>query len=168
VTVAQLLDEILDREGGFVDHPNDSGGPTKFGITQRTLQEWRHPVPVRREDVERLERDEAFAILRCRYLEAPGFLAIADERLRAFVVDFGVNSGPDRATRVLQAALGVTVDGVLGAKTKRALEVRGASVDLFRAVFAGRMQFLAWLAIERPKDRDFLNGWINRLSGFVA
>ena len=41
VTAEQIINDILEREGGFVNHPNDRGGPTNHGITQGTLEAWR-------------------------------------------------------------------------------------------------------------------------------
>lgn len=33
---------VLDEEGGFSDHPQDSGGRTKWGITEREYRRWKH------------------------------------------------------------------------------------------------------------------------------
>ena len=41
MTTKEIIDGIIKREGGYVDHPADRGGPTKFGITLATLEAWR-------------------------------------------------------------------------------------------------------------------------------
>ena len=56
-TVREIVDDVLRREGEFVQHPADAGGPTKFGITQATLADWRH-APVTASDVSALTIDE--------------------------------------------------------------------------------------------------------------
>jgi lysozyme family protein len=60
-----ILAAILRREGGFVNHPADRGGPTHYGITQATLQAWRGRA-VSEEDVRALSVEEAKAIYRAR------------------------------------------------------------------------------------------------------
>ncbi len=120
MSIDALIDDILVREGGFVDHPADRGGPTHYGITQATLSRWRQQ-PVTVQDVQALTLEEARAIYRHDYIERPGFLRIPDERLRALLVDWGVHSGPQTAIRALQRVLGVRLDGVLGPQTLASL-----------------------------------------------
>jgi lysozyme family protein len=167
MTADQIIRDILQREGGYVNHPADRGGPTHFGITQDTLADWRgHPVTVA--DVQALTVDEATHIYRHRYLDAPGYLeAIDNDRLLGFVVDFAVHSGPGRATAALQRALGVTDDGVVGPQTRRLLASRSGDPDVFRRVFADRVKLLCRLAASDPSQRAFLDGWINRVCQFL-
>ena len=47
VDVHGLIDALIDREGGFVDHPADSGGPTCFGITQAVARAHGYAGPMR-------------------------------------------------------------------------------------------------------------------------
>jgi hypothetical protein len=109
---------IHDREGGYADHPHDRGGCTKYGITKRTLSEWRGRE-VTCEDVSRMEEAEARAILKRIYLE-PWHL-VEHPRLRELLFDCGVLHGVPRTRKWLQQALGVTVDGLIGPVTEQAL-----------------------------------------------
>ncbi|HBU3826193.1 TPA: hypothetical protein MCX03_004221, partial [Klebsiella pneumoniae] len=38
MTADQIIEGILGKEGGYVDHPSDKGGPTRWGITQTTAR----------------------------------------------------------------------------------------------------------------------------------
>lgn len=106
---------VLGKEGGFVEHPDDPGGPTNRGITQVVLAEWRRR-PVTRAEVEALSEAEAMEIYRSRYWNA-----VQGDRLPRgldlMVFDFCVNAGPARASRFLQDLAGATPDGVIGPKT---------------------------------------------------
>ena len=107
---------VLQHEGGFVQHPSDPGGATKFGITRETLARARgRPVSV--DDVRRPDaRRRPSPIYRRLYWDA----VRADELppgLDLAVFDLAVNSGPSRAVRMLQAVLGVEADGIVGPVT---------------------------------------------------
>jgi len=74
VMVESLIDDIIRREGGFVNHPADRGGPTKYGITAKTLGNWRQLGWLATSDeVATLTESEAREIYRHRYILAPGF-----------------------------------------------------------------------------------------------
>jgi lysozyme family protein len=161
--VDALIDEIIQREGGFVDHPSDRGGPTKYGITKGTLYRWREQ-PVTTADVRNLDESEARDIYRAQYIEQPGFASLP-EPLRTHVVDFGVNAGPAQSVRTLQRALGnVTVDGVLGPETRRAIEAADRVV-LVRHFWQERIRYYGHLVAVRPNQAVFLDGWLNRCFG---
>ena len=165
MTLDRLLDELLDREGGYVDHPMDRGGPTKFGITLETLRDVRRPAPVDALDVYGLSRIEAKDIYRRRYVYDPGYAeAIADDRLLALVVDYAVHSGPGKATKALQRALGVTDDGVLGSQTKRLLAAQEGSQDVYRKLLAGRIGFLVRHGLSLLGGVLVANGWVDDAS----
>lgn len=123
------MPHVFRHEGGFVDHPRDPGGATKYGITRATLSVWRGR-PVSKTDVRRLTRDEAAAIYRARYWNA-----VRGDDLPAgvdyCVFDAAVNSGPGRAARWLQAAARAPQDGVIGPVTLAAAAGRdpGQLVD---------------------------------------
>jgi lysozyme family protein len=164
MTVDELIDDIIRREGGFVDHPADRGGPTKYGITQSTLAAWRHRT-VSRDDILNLSEDEARAIYRKKYVEDPGFADLPDP-LRELLVDSAVHSGPMAVIIWVQRALGIMVDGYIGPQTKAAL--KDAKPDwLYRQILASRLIFIGHLITSDPTQAAFAGGWMARLSEFV-
>ena len=139
----QAVEHVLKHEGGFVQHPRDPGGATKFGITRETLaRAKKRPASIN--DVRRLSRKEAIAIYRQLYWEA----VRADELppgldLAAF--DLAVNSGPTRAVKMLQTALGVEADGIIGPITLGAAREADAP-ETIRRLTKARLGFLGRLA----------------------
>jgi lysozyme family protein len=134
---------VLSHEGGFVQHPRDPGGATKFGITRETLTRFRgHPVSV--DDVRNLTEAEAGGIYRRFYWDAVG----GDELppgLDLAVFDLAVNSGPSRAVRMLQGILGIEADRLAGPATLNAAR-RANAADAIRRLTRARLGFLARLA----------------------
>lgn len=165
MSVDELIDEILRREGGFVNHPADQGGPTNHGITQTTLAAWRgHPVTI--EDVQALGTREARAIYIDGFLVGPGFHQIRHVELQALIVDCGVNHSPRRAAKWLQRAAGVFADGVVGPRTLAAVNAAEADA-LYRRVLVQRTRFYGRLITLNPSQAVFAEGWANRLSEFI-
>lgn len=164
MTDADIIDAILAREGGYVDHAADRGGPTNFGITIGSLALYRgHPVTP--SDVRLLTEAEARLIYLHDYIQRPGFDRIFDMALKALVVDMAVNHGPGRAVRLLQRALGVKEDGVLGDETAAAANAAGPS--LRAKVCAERVRFYGQIIAGDPTQSVFAAGWLNRAAGFI-
>ena len=167
----ELLDEVIAREGGFVDHPADRGGPTNFGITQRTLSDWLgRPASV--DEVRRLEEETAREIYVARYLAAPRIETLPSE-IVGQVFDMAVNHGPRRAVRILQEVLGlagwpVDVDGVIGPETRRVAFAAQAEMGPFfaNAIADQRANFYRRIVAADPSQRVFLGGWLARAEGF--
>lgn len=165
-----IIDDIIRREGGDkeTNDPDDSGGRTKYGISEQA-----HPEAWADGDI---TREEARSIYEKVYILAEHFDKIEDVFLKHQVIDYGVPSGPDRATRLLQQLVGVPVDGEIGTKTLEAIknypsgklfgvEVPG-SVLLNLAFRDARTIRYATLVKQRPKDLKYLLGWINRAHEF--
>jgi lysozyme family protein len=110
---------MIRLEGGFVDNPKDPGGATKFGITQRTLGYWRSLI-VGPANVQDLTIAQATAIY-----EQTDWTEIHGDQLPAalavLVLNSAVNQGEPTAIRLLQAALGLQQDGIMGAATLAAV-----------------------------------------------
>jgi len=144
-------------EGGWSDHPADPGGKTMYGITQATLSSWLGR-PASATEIRSLTKQQAQAIYRDRYWKR-----VSGDQLPPgvdlCVYDFGVNSGPDRAVRSLQTALGVKADGWVGELTLAALRLRDAD-KLINTLCDRRLAFLKAL----PTWSKFGKGWANRVA----
>lgn len=177
MATADLIERIIEREGGFVDHPADRGGPTKWGITLKTLEVFRGKV-VTRADVEALSRTEAAQIYRRLYVDGPHFDAIADPQLQEQVVDAGVNHGQRLATQWLQAAADVKPDGFLGPITAAAVNAADP-MELFLWMLAFRLRLYGRLVSQDPQLKAaraagfqslqavMAAGWNNRIADFL-
>lgn len=168
MTNEDIVAAILEHEGGFVNRIEDAGGATKYGVTQATLSRWLgRPASV--EEVRDLSIDVARRICFKDYVERPGFLTLGDWRVRYAVADAAYNSGPGRAVKLLQRAVGATEDGRLGVNT-----IGRANTREPRAVALGvcceRNVFLArWAAGDLDdKDRDGVPDNLELLPGIVA
>lgn len=177
--VKQLIDQLLDREGGYVNHPNDRGGPTHYGITEAVARAHGYAGSMRS-----LPRDEAAAIYRRLYWLRPRFDQVArrSRTIAAELFDTGVNMGPAVAATFLQRALSalnrdrrdypdLVPDGRIGPATLAALDsfldIRGKSggeMVLLRALDALQGERYIRLAERRPANEAFLYGWLaNRI-----
>jgi lysozyme family protein len=171
----KIIDEIIDREGGYVNDPSDSGGETNWGITIATARAYGYKAPM-----ERMTRVQAFEIYTKRYWDKMNGdrLQALSEAVCEEVIDSGVNMGTHRAVRFLQRSLNVlnnrgrhyadlTVDGNAGALTMSALAhfltTRNEEV-LVRMLNCLQGAFYVELAERREKDEKFVYGWfINRV-----
>ena len=153
--------EILEKEGGFSNNPNDPGGPTNLGITQRTLAAWRQ-AEVTVEDVQKLAREEACEIYRSNYWN----VMRCDDLPKGVdlsVFDFGVNAGSAAAVRLLQKVAGAEQDGSVGPLTLRA--VRSSEPrTLIEALTSARLDFYRGLATYET----FGKGWEKRCAEIRA
>lgn len=132
MTEIDILADVIQREGGWrdaVQRPDKSWDPaTNWGITLETLRRWRQrdfPGAVVTEvDLRQLTQLQASGIYQAMYVTEPGFTAanIPFEPLRVQLIDFGVNSGPERAVRWLQRILGLPVTGVMDSITRDAMQ----------------------------------------------
>ncbi len=156
-TFETALRHILTFEGGYVDHPNDPGGATNMGITRATLARYRgrevSKAEVRALDlatVRDIYRRFYWDALRCDEMPAGIDLALFDG---------GVNQGTGRAARLLQTALKVSVDGIIGPITLGAVRKANPSA-LLTEFMAQRMRAYGRLA---SLFSTFGLGWSRRL-----
>lgn len=176
--VDTLIDEVIAREGGYVNHAADRGGPTRWGITEAVARAQGYDGPM-----DALPRSAAADIYRTLYWRRPRYDAVARRApaLAAELFDTGVNMGPAVAASFLQRALNalnrgaadypdLALDGAIGPQTLAALDVflttRGPAGEtvLLKAVEALQGERYLRLAETRPANEAFLYGWLaNRL-----
>jgi lysozyme family protein len=161
-----IINDILRREGStFTDHPADKGGPTRWGVTQETLGVYLgRPATV--DEVRNLTEAEARKVYQHLYIDKPGFGGIANHQLQHLLIDSGVQHGPVRASKWLQAAVNVRIDGDVGPQTLAAVNAYPWRV-VYRSVFQARMKFYGRIITDNPSQAVWAAGWMNRLSEFV-
>lgn len=155
---ARSLPVILKAEGGYVHDPDDRGGATNKGVTQKTYDSWRKSelLPVRpvKEiqdvEVETIYRQDYWFAGRCDALAWPVSLVHFDAC---------VNHGVGRASKMLQDAAGVAVDGKVGPKTIAAVNADPAGV--VKRYLEERERFYRLIGI--GNQGKFLKGWLARL-----
>lgn len=175
--IDKMITSIIRREGGFVDHPSDRGGPTKYGITQETLTFWREN-PCSIEDVKCLKESEAREIYRISYYEVPG-ISLLPEKIQPFMFDSCVNHGAYKAIILLQNAINrlqqpnpyswhtaqLRQDGIIGHRTASAAQEFIDNAALYLLINR-RKEFYREIVHEDPTQKVFLNGWLRRLTEF--
>lgn len=164
--VEKLIDGILAAEGGYVDHNDDKGGCTNFGITLPALREWRGDYGANCIDLYEMDESEAREIYRHRYIKRPGFTKIDNFALMELVADCGVNHGTHRATRWLQRAAGAKPDGVFGPKTEAAVN-GGSATEIYLKIIARRVRFYGRIVTRDHSQATFAAGWANRAARFI-
>lgn len=176
--IDQLIEEVIEREGGYVDHPADHGGPTRWGITEALARRQGYM-----DDMRHLPQSDAAAIYKRLYWLLPSFDKIAETapKLAEELFDTGINMGTGTATGFLQRALNalnreardyadLAVDRRIGPATLLALHAffrkRGKAGEdvLLKAVEALQGAHYVRLAETRPSQEAFLYGWLaNRI-----
>jgi len=146
------------HEGGYSNHPDDPGGATMKGVTQRTYDAHRDRRGLPRKSVAEISNAELEAIYRGQYWNAVKADDLPDG-LAYCVFDAAVNSGPGRAARWLQQEVGARVDGVVGSETIAAARQKDARRIIDRYCDR-RLAFMKRLA-HWP---TFKNGWSRRVS----
>lgn len=178
----RLGDRLIGREGGYSNHPSDRGGETMWGITADVARRYGYGGSMRA-----MRRETALSIYKMRYYAEPGFADVAamSEKIAEELFDTGVNMGPAVASTFLQRALNglnrqgkdysdIAVDGDVGPGTLRALEAylakrgREGEAVLLKALDALQGARYVELAEGRPKNEDFLYGWLRTRVGALA
>lgn len=166
MTLDDIIDEILRRESSrYTNHPADAGGPTKYGVTLRTLAAWRN-APVTAEDVMALQEPEARDIYRHVYAIRPGLVKLTNAAVLGLAVDCAVNHGVTRAVKLVQNAAHVLEDGVFGPKTEAAAN-RMVPAALYRRICAARVRLYGEIITRDPSQAVFAHGWLRRASEFI-
>ena len=167
---AKSIDFLLKWEGGYVDHPNDKGGPTNRGITVPVLKVAYAQGVVKHCDIKALTKEEAMAIYKKNYWNRHGWNELAWP-VCAATLDISVNHGARGWALIVQRACnklgaGLTVDGKYGAKSKAALwslakkEPKGLAL----AICEMKQDYYNRIVAGDESQKVFLKGWTNRVN----
>jgi lysozyme family protein len=183
-TVFEITQDIVRREGGYVNDPDDPGGPTNYGVTLHTMRrlglDLNHDGQVSVADVKALTQEQASEIFIGHYFHAPRIDALP-QPVQASVFDMHVNAGAN-AIKLLQRLLNdmghdVSVDGTIGPHTIRATysALKDAPDHFVDAYGIARRGYYYDLAERRPASRKYARrrdggkgGWITRAEEFLS
>ncbi len=183
-TVREIAEEIVAREGGFVNDRDDPGGATNFGVTIHTMRQLGLDLDrdgdVDVADVRLMSRERAVDIFIEHYFKRPR-IAELPEALHASVFDMQVNAGAN-AVKILQRLVTqmgftTTADGAIGPSTLHAVQAaHDAAPDYIADAYAiARRNYYFRLADARPASRKFARsrsggkgGWIRRAEEFMS
>tara|TARA_R110000868_G_scaffold32613_1_gene118687 strand:- start:2515 stop:3057 length:543 start_codon:yes stop_codon:yes gene_type:complete len=174
MNIDQVIEDVLTREGKYVNDPRDAGGETNWGITKATARDGGYTGPMRD-----LPRSTAKQIYLRRYVIGPSFDKIGEinAAIGAELVDTGVNMGPKVATTFLQRCLNalnnggrdyadIVVDGTQGPGTRGALSAflskRGRDGErvMLSALNALQAERYISLGEARQANEAFMFGWL--------
>jgi lysozyme family protein len=144
-----VIERVLKNEGGYVFHPSDPGGETKFGISKRAF-----PDVI----IGSLTKQDAIDIYEKHYWNRINGDKLPEE-IAYQVLDAAVLHGIGNAIRFLQRAVGVVDDGLWGGVSERALAMCDAA-DVVLRFNAERLEFIAKLST----FSTFGKGWVNRIA----
>ncbi|MBQ2262222.1 MAG: peptidoglycan-binding protein [Loktanella sp.] len=182
--ITKIANDIVAREGGYVNDPDDPGGATNHGVTIHTMRrlglDLNGDGRVDAQDVQQLDRAQAVQIFIDHYFVKPGVNRLP-QLIQPSVFDMYVNAGAN-AVRILQRLLvemriNVSTDGVIGPQTIAAANraAEAAPDHLADAYGIARRNYYYDLADRRPASRKYARrrdggkgGWITRAEEFIA
>ena len=166
--IKKLSPIILKWEGGFVNNPNDHGGPTNMGITLTTWQaqgyDKNHDGHTDKEDIKLLTPDD-FNIILKKYWDRWKADQIKNQSVANILVDWVWGSGK-WGIIIPQRILKVNPDGLVGQQTLAVLNDANQR-GLFSVIWDYRKQFLQNIVKNDITQERFLDGWLNRLKSFT-
>lgn len=161
----EALAAVLASEGGFVDHPADRGGPTNMGVTQGVFDAHRRSRGLPSRSVRDISTAEVAEIYMARYW-TPAKCGALPWPASLCHFDAAVNSGVRQAAVLLQRAVGVAEDGVIGPQTLAAVQ-RAGRARLLARMWVGRLDLYRRIVAGNPTQLVFLRGWENRVADLI-
>lgn len=164
--VMTLAPFILSFEGGYVNHPNDKGGPTNKGVTIATWRKVGYDKDgdgdIDVDDLKLITDEEAVnAVLRPHYWNRWKANQIKSQSIANILVDWVWGSGA-HGIKIPQRMLGVSPDGIVGPLTLQALNAQNPE-KFFRLIKERRRKFFKDICVNNPSQKVFLKGWNRRL-----
>tara|TARA_Y100000361_G_scaffold153339_1_gene174879 strand:+ start:202 stop:678 length:477 start_codon:yes stop_codon:yes gene_type:complete len=153
-TFEEIIEVVLEHEGGYVNDPHDRGGETKYGIAKKFNPDV---------DIKNLTKEGAKEIYYEKYWK-PSKADQVPDRLKHIYFDMVVNFGQGGAVKVLQQSAvskghNIEVDGGIGPATIKAIQ--NVETDRVRSY---RVLKFAKIVINKPSQEKFWLGWFRRAS----
>jgi len=163
---------VAEAEGGYQNHPNDTGNynsrgqlvGTNWGISAPVYEQWMGRPPSAA-DMRDMTQAEAREIYRRRFWDKILGDQITDQAIANIFFDGVVNHGRTGIT-IMQNVLGVTADGIVGPVTIGAINSRPPA-ELYVQYREARRSFYQDLVNRKPALAVFLDGWMNRINQFT-
>lgn len=177
-----IIEAVLAHEGAYVNHPDDPGGATHWGITEKTARDYGYIG-----DMKLFTREEAYIILEKNYWYQPGFdkIQALSPALAMELCDTGTNMGPSVGIKWLQRWLNaynqqsqsysdIIVDGKIGPSTLNALsgflKLRGKEGEavIVTSINCSQGQRYLDLAESKASNESFIYGWMKNRVHFIT
>ena len=165
-TFDEIIEEVLEAEGGFVNDPDDKGGATNFGVTQQSYSNFLGS-PASVDDVRNMTREEAKECYKKDFW-IPAKVDRLPDNLKHLYFDMVVNIGRRNAGKILQQAVNtkknsavLDVDGIIGSGSLSQIpDLTLNDVLVERAMFFANNCFDGSRFAKRTRQNKFLRGWI--------
>jgi len=155
------INHVLKSEGGYINHPNDKGGPTNLGISIAVLSEFRGKQ-ASESDIRTLTISDASIIYKKNYWDALGLDNINNRALAYLIFDQAVNRGVSSSAKQIQSCVNAIQDGKIGkdtiAKINAFNDQKRLCIDFVRKT----QIFYCKIVEKQPSQGVFILGWINR------
>lgn len=156
--INKFFPKVMKFEGGYVDDPADSGGRTKYGVTQRTWISFGG-----KKDIADITEQDAMAVMKSLFWDKCKGDLIENQSLAEMVVDWFWGSGYS-GIKAMQRALNLKTDGIVGPATLHALN-SDPQINHFK-IKQARLKFIDRIIEKRPINKRFEKGWKNRINSY--
>ena len=173
----KAVEKVLEHEGGYVDHKDDPGGATNYGISLRFVKQSTGidldvdgDGDIDADDIKAMTPEQAKEIYKTEFWEKYGYDKIEDENVATKVFDMCVNMGPRQAHKLVQRASNAATnskdlveDGILGNKSFEAvneigLALTSSSASLLDPIREVQSNFYKTLAEKKTKTTSIFKG----------
>ncbi len=166
------IEPIIEQEGGYTNHPNDRGGPTKWGITLNFYQNNVNPNATK-EVIKNLDKGTAKELYKDNFWQPEGFvvdeLSLGDlpVPIGEVILSYSINMGQKTGHTLLQKGINnlgynISEDGWLGPNTIEKAE-NCDPMDLLKAISIKAATRYNEIILSNRSQKVFLEGWMRRI-----
>ncbi len=168
-TFDEIIEVVLEHEGGYVDDPDDRGGATNWGVTQAVYENF-VGYKCDKEEIKNMDEETAKEIYHEKFWK-PSRADKLPAEVRETYFDMVVNHGQGGAVKILQQACNnkrkpenyIDVDGGIGPNTIRAAKnLKNWELQVERSGYYWNLVFKGSKYTQRTSQVKFIRGWIRR------